>query len=166
MTNVLPLWRIEEELEALVNSVDTCPEELRPELEARITEFIGAEINKVDHVSEVFGSLDNVVESAKREINRLRERQQSAERTKEQLAKYVLHVLRERNGRPLKGHNCTFTVRHSEVLIIDDPSVVPDQFKRTTIAVDVPKDAVKRAIKAGETVPGAHIEQHENLVRK
>jgi hypothetical protein len=162
----MPLWKIEEELEALVNSLDTCPEELRPELEARIAEYLGVEVDKVDRVGAVLSSLDGVAANAKTEIERLRARQQSAEKAANRLEEYILHVLRERSGRPLKGRNVTFTVRHSEALIIDDPGAVPDQWKRTTVTVDIPKDPLKRAVKAGEDVPGVHIEQRENLQRK
>jgi hypothetical protein len=68
--------------------------------------------------------------------------------------------------RPLKGRNVTFTLRHSESLIIYDPGAVPEQWKRTTVTVDIPKDPLKRAIQAGEGIPGVHIEQRENLQRK
>jgi hypothetical protein len=71
----MPLWKIEEELEALVNSTDTCPEELRPELEARIAQYVGAAIDKVDRVNAVLCSFDDVAANAKTEIERLRARQ-------------------------------------------------------------------------------------------
>jgi hypothetical protein len=96
----------------------------------------------------VLSSLDGVVENAKREIERLRVRQQAAEKAAGRLQGYVLHVLRERSGRPLKSGSVTFTVRRSEALIIDDPDAVPDQWKRTTITVDVPKDPIKLAVYA------------------
>jgi hypothetical protein len=166
MSDLMPLWTIEKELEALVDSLDTCPEELRPELEVRIAEYLGAEVEKVDRIAAVLSSLDGVSANAKTEIDRLRARQQSAERAAQRLADYVLHVMRQRDGRPLKGRNTTFSVRHSEALIIDDPGAVPDQWKRTTITVDYPKDPIRRAIKAGENIPGVHLEQRESLQRK
>jgi hypothetical protein len=162
----MPLWTIERELEALVDSLDTCPDELRPELETRIAEYLGAEVEKVDRIGAVLSSLDAVSANARTEIERLRARQQSAERAARRLESYVLHVLRERDGRPLKGRNTTLSVRHSEALIIDDPSAVPDEWKRTTVSIDIPKDPVKRALKLGESIPGVHIEQRESLQRK
>jgi hypothetical protein len=96
MTNLMPLWKIEEQLEALVNCADSCPEELREELQARIAEYLGAEASKIDQVGAMLTSFDAVAESAKVEIARLRERQQRAERSAERLEAYVLHVLRAR----------------------------------------------------------------------
>ena len=161
-----PLWKIEDELRALVESVETCPDELRPELEARIARYVGAEIEKVDRIGAVLASLEGVQANAKAEIDRLRARQQSAQHTAERLEDYVLRVLRTRDGQPLKGRNVTFSVRRSEALIVDDLDAVPAEWKRTTIVVDVPKDPLKKAIKAGLEIPGAHIEQRDNLQRR
>jgi hypothetical protein len=162
----LSLYRIEEELQSLLDSLDVCPDELRPELEQRIAAYVTAEIDKIDRVGAVLSSLDNVAAHARAEIERLRLRQQSAERAGQRLADYVLHVLRQRDGRPLKGRNVTFSVRRSESVVIDDLNQIPDRFKRVTVTTDVPKIPVRDAIKAGQTIPGAHLEQHENLQRK
>jgi hypothetical protein len=166
MNELEPLWKIEDELQALLDSLDVCPEELKGELEQRIARYLGAEIEKVDRVGAVLSSLDGVAANAKTEIERLRARQQAAEKAAARLEAYVLHVLRGRDGKPLKGRNVTFSVRHSEALIIDDPGAVPDKWKRTTVAIDIPKDPIKKAIKAGEDIPGVHVEQREDLQRK
>jgi hypothetical protein len=166
MNDLEPLWKIEEELRALVDSVETCPAELQAELEARIARYVGAEIDKVDRVGAVLSSLDGVAANARAEIDRLRARQQSAERTRARLEDYVLRVLRERDGQPLKGRNVTLSVRHSEALIVDDPDAVPAEWKRTTVVVDVPKDPLKKAIKGGSVIPGAHIERRDSLQRR
>src|SRR5262249_40756500 len=152
MNALEPLWQIEDELAALVDSLETCAEELKPELEQRIAQYVAAEIEKVDRVNAVLTSLDAVQASAKAEIDRLRQRQQAAQKAAARLEGYVLHVLRGLDGKPLKGRNVTFSVRRSEALIVTDPDVVPDKWKRTTVTVDIPKDPVKRAIKAGEEV--------------
>jgi hypothetical protein len=161
-----PLWVIESELQTLLDSLDVCPPELLPEIEQRIAEYVGAEIEKIDRIAGVLSSLDNVAANAKTEIERLRARQQSAEKAAQRLEAYVLHVLRERDGRPLKGHNVTLSLRRSESVVIDDPKQIPDQFKRVTVTTDVPKIPVRDAIKSGQPVPGARLEQHEHLVRK
>jgi hypothetical protein len=166
MSDLMPLWEIEKELEVLLDTLDVCPDEQRPQLEARITEYVTRGVDKIDRVGAVLASLDGIVANAKTEIERLRARQQSAERAAQRLEGYVLHVLRERSGWPLKGRNVTFSVRQSEALIIDDPGAVPEEWKRKTLVVDIPKDPLKRAIKAGENVPGAHIERRESLQRK
>lgn len=162
----LTLYQIEQELESLLDTVEVCPEELRPSLEARITGYVGSEAVKVDGIGQVLSSLDAVQSHAKSEIERLRARQKSAENNAERLKAYILHVLAQRDGKPLKGNYVTFFANRSEALIIDDPETVPTEWKRTTVSVDIPKEPVKRAIKAGQTIPGAHIEQREYLGRR
>jgi hypothetical protein len=162
----LTLYRIEDELESLLDSVETCPEELRSELEARIAEYLGAEKSKVDSIGRVLSSLDSVQAHAKAEIERLRARQQAAEKNARRLEAYILHVLAQREGKPLKGDSCTLFARRTEALVITDPGAVPEQWKRTTVSVDIPKDPIKKALKAGEDIPGVVLEQHESLVRR
>jgi hypothetical protein len=102
----------------------------------------------------------------KAEIERLRSRQQSAAAAAGRLEHYILRILRDRDGRPLKGANITLSSRRSEALVIVDPELVPAGWKRVTTVTDIPKDPIKRALKAGEQVPGVALEQHEYLVRK
>lgn len=162
----LTLYAIEEELQSLLDTVEVCPEELRPELEARIAEYVGSEAVKIDGIGRVLSSLAAVQSHARAEIERLQARQKSAENNAERLKAYILHVLAQRDGKPLKGNSVTFFVSRSEALIIDNPETVPAEWKRTTVSVDIPKEPVKRAIKAGQTIPGAHIEQREYLGRR
>jgi hypothetical protein len=160
------LYRIEEELESLLDSLDICPDERRPELEQRIAQYLGAEKGKVDNIGRVLSSLDSVQLHAKLEIERLRARSQAAEKNARRLEAYILHVLAGRDGKPLKGDSCTLFARRTEALVITDPGAVPDEWKRKTITVDIPKDPIKRALKAGEDIPGVVLEQHESLVRR
>lgn len=161
-----PLWQIEDELQTLLDSLDTCPPELLEELETRIAKYVSAEIEKVDKVGAVLASLESVQANAKAEIERLRARQQAAEKAGAQLEAYVLRVIRQRDGKPLRGRNTTFSMRRTEALTIVAPELVPDRFKRTTVTIDIPKTAIKQALKDGEEVPGVVLQQNEHLVRK
>ena len=48
-------------------------------------------------------------------------------------------------------------------VVVDDLTQIPTQYQRTKIQVDIDKTAIKKAIKDGDTVPGAHLEQAESL---
>ena len=166
MTALEPLYKIEAELEALVDSLDTCPDELRPELEARIAHYMGQEVEKVDRVNAVLSALEYTAKNARTEIDRLRDRAQAADRAAERLKSYVLHVVQQRDGGPLRGRNVTFTARESEAVIVQDPGLVPEEFRRTVISVEVQKEAVKRALRAGQEVPGVTLERRPYLMRR
>lgn len=166
MVAIEPLYAIEMELIEMFDTWDLCSDELRPELEQRIAEYIAKSIEKVDRIGHVLAQLELTQSNAKTEIERLRSRMQSAERASKRLEAYILEVIRKREGRALKGKNTTLSVRHSESLVITDANLVPGEFKRQTVVTDIPKDPIKRVIRAGEQIPGCHIEQHEHLVRK
>ena len=161
-----PLWEIEQELEALLDGIDTCPEELREELEAQIVKYLGMEREKVDRAAGALTSLELMASNAKSEIERLRLRQQSAERSAERLRGYLLRVIQRHDGKPLVGRNTTFSVRASEAVVIQDMDAVPEEWKRTITTVDVPKAPLKTALKAGLAIPGASLETRPYLVRK
>jgi hypothetical protein len=40
MSDLAPLWEIEAELTVLLDSLGTCPDELKDELEARIAKYV------------------------------------------------------------------------------------------------------------------------------
>ena len=161
-----PLWQIESDLVDLLESVEGCPEELKPELEMRIAEYVRKEAAKVDRIGAVFAMLESVQTNARSEIERLRARQYSAASAAGRLERYILRIIHDRNGRPLKGQNTTLSARHSEALVVTDSQLVPEKWKRTIVTVDIPKDPIKRALKLGEEIPGVALEQHEHLVRR
>lgn len=166
MKDLQPLWVIEDELRALLDTIDVCQADQLPELEARIAEYLGHEVEKVDRIHAVLASLYGISACAKSEIERLRTRQSSAERAAARLEDYVLRILHQRDGQPLKGHNITFSVRRSESLVIIDADVVPACWKRTTVVTDILKDPIKRALKAGQEIPGVIIQYNEHLVKR
>ena len=161
-----PLWKIEDELQALLDSDETCQDELRSELQARLARYVTAEVEKVDRIGHVLSSLDDVQFHARAEIERLQQRRQSAEKAAGRLEQYLLRILEQRGGRPLKGHTVTLSVRRTEALAIVAPELVPERFKRTTVVVDIPKTPVREALKAGEEIPGVMLQVNEHLVRK
>ncbi len=161
-----PLWEIEEDLEMLLDSLDTCPEELREELSTKIEVYVGKLSTKVDSIAGVLKSLEAVQENAKNEIDRLRAREKAAERAQNRLESYVLEVLRKRPDQKLKGKFTTFSIRTSEALVIVDQNLVPAEWKRVVQTVDIPKTPIKAALKAGIEVPGTAILVNEHLSRK
>jgi len=158
-----PLREIEEDLEALLDSLDVCPEELREELSTKIEVYVGKLASKVDSIAGVLKSLEEVQMNAKAERDRLMAREKAAERAQNRLEGYLLEVLRKRPDQKLKGKFTTFSIRTSEALVIVNPDLVPAEWKRVTTTVDILKPPIKQALKAGIEVPGTAILVHEHL---
>lgn len=53
--------------------------------------------------------------------------------------------------------------KNPPAVIVDDVTQIDPKYTRQKIQVDIDKTAIKAAIKAGEEVPGAHLEQGTSL---
>lgn len=180
-----PLWAIEAELIALLDSVDTCPEDLQPELQERISSYMGQELAKVDQIAHVLAALEYEQKAASDEIARLQERKKAAAKSQDRLEQYVCRVIAQRDVKKLEGRTNTLSVRPSDAVVISDEEKLPYWFRPVTItmpyalwseialqnelpnpSIGVDKAAIKKALKDGDEVPGAKLESRSNLQRK
>ena len=169
MTEALqPLWQIEEELVALLDSIETCPDEFQPELQQRITEYLAREATKVDQTAYVLKTLDYEQQAAADEIARLSDRKRAAKASQDRLETYLCRIIAARGGKKLVGDTNTLSVRASDAVLILDEAAIPAQYIVEKVVVEkrVDKVEIKKALKAGEEVPGADLEFRSSLVRK
>ncbi len=186
-----PLWKIDETLLALMESIETCPDELKPELQADIELYLGKETAKVDQTAHVLAALEYEEKAAGDEMARLAERKRVAKAARERLEAYLCRIISAR-GSPLKGSTNTLSIKPSDAVNITDESEVPEEWKVATVKlsylawnniraaaedcgedvdaakveISIPKDPIKKALKAGVDVPGADLEFRSNLQRK
>ena len=53
--------------------------------------------------------------------------------------------------------------RKSEAVVLTDEAVIPAEYKKEKLTISVDKAEIKKALKAGTSVPGAIIEVRKNL---
>ena len=63
----------------------------------------------------------------------------------------------------INGLTAAISFRKSEQTIIDNAEMLPSEFVKEKITYAPDKTAIKNAIKAGQDVPGAHIETLNNI---
>ena len=63
----------------------------------------------------------------------------------------------------IEGMHAAISFRKSEKVIIDDLEALPYEFKTLKTTVSADKKKLKEAIKNGELINGAHIEESKNL---
>jgi hypothetical protein len=163
-----PLWAIEAELTALLDSIGTCPDELQPELQARIQEYTTREAAKVDQTAHVLAALDYEQKAAADEMARLAERIRTAKAAQDRLEKYLCRIIAARGGQKLIGTTNTLSTRPSDAVVIVDEAAIPACYVVEEVVTTrrVDKAAIKKALKAGREVPGADLEYRDNLVRR
>lgn len=97
----------------------------------------------------------------KAEINRLKARQKSAEHSVERMEDYIARCLDGEKWESADRLN-KVTYRKSEVVHADVDSL-EERFVRVRTTVEPDKTAIKNAIKNGEDVAGAYIEEKQNI---
>jgi len=57
----------------------------------------------------------------------------------------------------------TFTTRKSESVVIEDEELIDKEYKTVKVTTSISKADIKKAIKAGVDVPGAILQENQNL---
>lgn len=63
----------------------------------------------------------------------------------------------------INGLTATISFRKSEQTIIDNAEMIPSEFVKEKVTYTPDKTAIKNAIKAGQDVPGVHVETVNNI---
>lgn len=116
--------------------------------------------NKIENILLWIKDLKSDAEQLKKEKMAFDERKRSAERKCESLTRYVSGVL---SGKRFKTAKVEASWRKSEVVIYDgDIENLPEKFKKYADP-ELKKTELKKALKDGEEIDGARLEQRSNL---
>lgn len=116
---------------------------------------------KVENVGLWIKNLKAEAEAVKEEAKRLTQRARVAENKAERLKDYLTECL---GGETFKTSRLAVSYRKSQAVNVTDPMALPERFKVIDVKPD--KTAIKNAIKAGETVTGAEIEERTSTIIK
>lgn len=108
--------------------------------------------------------LQNTIEAAKMEKKKIDSFIKLLESRKKRVENAYLYALDNMKMKSIMtGRGELKAKKNPAKVVVDDLTKIPTKFQRPKIQIDVDKMAVKAAIKAGEEVPGAHLEQHVSL---
>lgn len=83
------------------------------------------------------------------------------------IKQYITNVLDDAGIKRLTTDNHLLSTRNSKAsTIIDSDEKLPDKFKITETRTKPDKNAIYKALKSGEEVPGAHLKPNRNTVIK
>jgi hypothetical protein len=119
---------------------------------------------KGENIIAYLQKLDDIEEQAKRRKKEIDAYIKGIANRKKRLEKaciFALDNMKIKSIMTSKGE--LKTKKNPPAVIIDDLTQIPTQYQRQKIQVDIDKVAIKAAIKAGEEVPGAHLEQSVSL---
>lgn len=116
----------------------------------------------IEQMGLYYKDLQAEAEVIKAEAKKLTERQRAAERKAETVKKYLAKAL---NGQKFKTPRLSVTYKKSEQTMIDDISSLPFEYLKMKVP-EPDKAAIKKALKAGEKIPGAHLEPNTSTIIK
>ncbi len=114
-------------------------------------------------VATVYRKLGNDVELFKAEIDRLSAIKKRIENEQDRVKKYLALACEKTGTESIKGIYASISFRKSEQTVIDNESEIPAEYIITKTTMSPDKTKIKTAIKAGQTVPGAHIAEVRNI---
>lgn len=103
------------------------------------------------------------IAAIKTEVKRLRDLQASKENALARLEEWTVANIKMLPGERCKGDFASLSVTHSKAVQVLDEEAIPEEYKRTKVTVAPDKTAIKKAIEAGEEVPGACLVVNESL---
>lgn len=116
--------------------------------------------NGIRYLNEVQEAIDKAKENKKKLDSFIK----AMENRKKRVERAYIFALNYMNIKSiLTGWGEMKLKKNPPAVIIDDLTQIPTQYQRQKIQVDIDKTAIKAAIKAGEEVPGAHLEQGTSL---
>lgn len=153
------LYEIDAELEALCSQVDENGELLidQEALDALLME----RTDKIEGVALLYKNVCAEATAIKAEEDNLKKRREALEKKKDGLARYLERALA---GERFETAKVAVTYRRSEAVKIDDAVFFkrpPARFVKVTKTAD--RTAIKAALKAGEKVRGASLEERQNM---
>lgn len=119
---------------------------------------------KGENCIKYLGSIQDNIDIAKANKKKLDEYIKTLESRKKRVEKACIYALDTLQVKSIMtGWGEMKIKKNPPSVVIDDLTQIPTQYQRQKIQVDIDKTAIKAAIKAGEEVPGAHLEQCTSL---
>lgn len=149
------------------NMLAISDEELSPEQRAAMDDYLdmlaGQESAKIDGFAAFIREQSARADAYRKESQRLAQKARSVESNLGWLKNKYANIMQQHNLRTINGQAYTISLRKSEVLMVEDMDKLPAAFVERKETFAPCKTAIKDAIKAGQNVPGARLQEVEHL---
>ena len=162
MSSIYELNKDYAELSAMLEEAET-PEEV--EAIQNTLEMIDLSIEeKIENTAKYMVNVESDIQGLKTEIDRLTKIKKAKENAVERLKNNVEYAMKQKGIEKLEVGTFKAYYKKSESVEITNLDVIPADYTRVEIKAD--KVAIKKAIKSGEVVDGAHIQTNMNFYIK
>jgi hypothetical protein len=134
--------------------------------ESNLEELKMNRLDKWDNIASYIKSLKAEAEAMKAEEKNLSARRKAKESRVENLMSYMLHSMQNADQKKFETVRNKVSTRKSKQVVIEMEDLIPAQYITTKFVNTPAKTEISKALKAGEEVPGAKLEEKVNLVIK
>ena len=159
----MKLYELDASLRVLEQVVDEGGE-ISPELMDLALNVLGSQVEtKMENIAKLMRNWEGESDAIDAEIKRLRDRKSVIDKAADRLKEYALSCLQAAQMRRIKLPLVTAYIgTTSYVDLAVSPEELPEEFRR--IKVEADKTAIKKALDAGQEIPGAAMAEREYLV--
>ena len=121
-------------------------------------------IKKVDHIASMINLINSEAKKIKSEEATLAAKRKTLELLVEMAESSIKEEMGAEGMCELQGEMIKYSLSTSPPrLIIDDQLLIPKEYMRETVVVEIRKDAIKDQLKLGDVIPGARLEYGTTL---
>jgi hypothetical protein len=167
----LTLFQIERDLVTLMDARAEADTQARLEgCDEAIAEYVIREVEKVDNIRGYLRHCEVMEAAAAAEADTQKRRAEAWGNRADALKRACVMALGIAGKKSVEGRTGQLSIRANGgklPLIIDDETAIPSDYTPMTITYPLDKDKLRKALEAGEGVPGAHLaERGVHLVVK
>lgn len=153
MSTLPTLYQLTDDLQQLMEA------DAEDEVSAALIELVSCEIEKKSEgICKLVKVLETTAEQFKAEEKRIADRRKAMESKAARIREFMRDRLLAADITKLDAGTFKVSIGTVGSCAIDDIEAIPARYKTVVQTVTVDKNMIKKAIKEGETVPGAHIE--------
>ena len=128
-----------------------------------LVEFAGDLNETIKNTGLYLFELDSEAQQIDAQIKRLKARKDGMKRRADTLKNLMLDAMTSSGLKKVSDPLVTVYLRKSTATIVDDMDILPKDLIRVKVETSPDLIAIGKKLKAGEVVPGAHLEERQNV---
>lgn len=145
----------------LMETADTETGEIDTDISQQLDNMLMEVNEKAVTIGSVYRAMTTEADDIDKEIKRLQAIKKRIDTQADNLKEYLSTNLQKLGIESVKGMYANISFRNSERCVVDEIKAIPEEYLRVEVKPDL--TTIKKAIKSGEEIDGAHIETVKNI---
>ena len=162
------LFELNEKFDAIVAMIEDDDNEIDEQVLIDTLESIELDRDlKLDNIATLIERNNAYANAYAEKQKKLQAAKKQLQTANERLQWYMTQTMDQAGMKELKTENHMLRPRNYKAsVVVDDTSAIPEQYMVTKTTVAPDKNAIFKVLKAGEEVPGTHLEPNRKTVIK